>query len=177
MQEAPRPTLRRLTRRVVLLGAGIWAQPAPALEAGASAPDFELPARDGPPRRLGDSRGRLVYLDFWASWCGPCKLSFPWMADLHERLGSRGLHVLAINVDARAADAQRFLAAQPKAPPVVFDAAGQTPKAFAVKAMPTSFLLDREGRVLWRHAGFSASDREPLEQRIVRALESPGGAR
>lgn len=168
---------QRLSRRLVLAAGLACLVPAlEAAEAGALAPDFDLPGVGDSRWSLRPFRGRLVYLDFWASWCGPCKLSLPWMADISERWGAQGLQVIAVNVDAKAADAQRFMASQARMPPVAFDHAGVTPRSFGVKSMPTSLLIDREGKILWRHAGFSAADREPLEQKIRTALSRVGGA-
>ena len=136
---------------------------------GARALGFELPGTKGPVR-LADLRGKLVFLDFWASWCTPCKLSFPWMDQMQAKYGPLGLQVVAINVDAKRADAEKFLAASPVRFAVAFDPAGDTPKAYGIKAMPSSFLIGPDGRVLHSHAGFRESDKADLEQRIRAAL-------
>jgi thiol-disulfide isomerase/thioredoxin len=137
--------------------------------AAARAPGFELPGPRGPVR-LADFAGHLVLLDFWASWCAPCRLSFPWMAQMQSKYRAQGLQVVAINVDARRADAEKFLATMPVQFAVAFDPAGDTPKVYGIKAMPSSFLIGTDGRLLHSHAGFRESDKADLEQRIRAAL-------
>lgn len=119
---------------------------------------------------LASLRGQWVYVDFWASWCGPCKQSFPWMNEMHAKYGPLGLRIVAINVDAKASDAERFLSAVPAKFAIAYDAKGETPKRFAVKAMPTSYLIDPTGRVTLVHAGFRESDRAELEAAFAKAL-------
>jgi cytochrome c biogenesis protein CcmG/thiol:disulfide interchange protein DsbE len=137
--------------------------------AGDAVPDLALQT-DAGPLRLADQRGKVVYLDFWASWCGPCKQSFPWMNDMQARYGSKGLQVVAVNLDAKPEDARRFLAENPAAFTVAFDRAGESAKRFAIKGMPSSVLIGTNGRVLSTHAGFRDADREPLEAGIRDAL-------
>jgi cytochrome c biogenesis protein CcmG/thiol:disulfide interchange protein DsbE len=151
-----------------LLGTAV-AGSALALEAGQPAPDIALPGSTVA-ARLSDLRGRLVYVDFWASWCGPCRQSFPWMNEMHRKYAARGLVVMGINVDARRADADAFLARTPAEFPLAFDAAGDAPRAFQVKGMPSSVLVDAQGRGLFSHRGFRLDDRAGLESRIVAAL-------
>jgi len=121
------------------------------------------------PLDLAAFRGQVVYLDFWASWCAPCRESFPWMNRMQDELGRDGLTVIAVNVDRERADAERFLQAHPARFRLVFDPDGRLPEKFAVRGMPTSFLIDRNGRVQSRHQGFFLKDRAALEQQL-RAL-------
>lgn len=153
-----------------------WAIPGAALaraDVGKVAPGFELPTADGTLVQLEQLRGQVVYLDFWASWCGPCRQSFPWMAEMHRRHAAHGLVVVAVNVDARMADAQSFLKSVPAPFRIVFDAQGKTPREYAIKAMPTSLLIGRDGRVRAVHAGFRNSDMPALEAAILDALKEP----
>ena len=117
-------------------------------------------------------KGKVVYVDFWASWCGPCRQSFPWMADLQRRYGPQGFEVVAINVDKKRADAERFLASTPAAFTVVYDPAGATPSAWDVRAMPSSYLIDRQGRVVHVDQGFREMDKPVLEARVRAAVEA-----
>ena len=163
--------LKYLLVSLVLLSSAAWLGNASALGVGEVAPNVALPtATAAATVDLAKLKGRIVYVDFWASWCGPCKLSFPWMNEMHTKFAARGLEIVAINVDARMPDAQRFLATMPAKFTVAFDAKGQTPKLFDVKAMPTSYLLDGEGKVLYVHAGFRDADRSALEAAIENAL-------
>lgn len=151
------------------LAAFAW-QAAAALEVGSSVPQVKLPTATGVVD-LEKLKGRVLYVDFWASWCGPCKQSFPWMNEMHAKYAAKGLEIIAINVDAKAADAERFLATTPAKFTVAFDAKGITPKQFDVKAMPTSYLVDSVGKVTLVHAGFRDSDRVSLEAAINAALD------
>lgn len=143
--------------------------PALAVEVGQPAPDFELPGRAGTVR-LSDYKGKTVYLDFWASWCGPCKQSFPWMNELQGRYAAKGLQVVGINVDQKAGDAQAFLKDVPANFDVAFDAVGKSPRLYAIKGMPTSVLIGPDGKVLSMHSGFKSESRAELEQQIKQAL-------
>ena len=95
---------RRLAGLALCLAALAVALPARAVEGGQVAPEFELPGRAGT-LKLSDYKGKLVYLDFWASWCGPCKQSFPWMNDMQARYGDKGLRIVGVNVDKKQDDA------------------------------------------------------------------------
>jgi len=144
-----------------------------AAEVGKAAPVFELPSDNASTLALQQLRGQVVYLDFWASWCGPCRLSFPWMAEMHKRHAPQGLAVVAVNLDARMADAQAFLKSMPAPFRIAYDAKGQTPREYAIKAMPTSVLIGRDGRVRLVHGGFRPSETAALEAAIIEALKEP----
>ena len=163
------PSLRHWGCALFLSASAVAAQA--AAEVGRAAPAFELALADGTLVGPHQWRGQVVYLDFWASWCGPCRQSFPWMGDLHRRYGPQGLTVVGVNVDTRLADAQAFLKAVPAPFPIVYDAAGKTPRSYAIKAMPTSILIGRDGRVRQIHAGFRPSDTVALEAAIAQALK------
>ncbi|TFW10716.1 TlpA family protein disulfide reductase [Massilia arenosa] len=136
---------------------------------GQPAPAFSLAGRDGTVD-LARLRGQFVYVDFWASWCGPCKRSFPWMNGLQQRYGRSGLQIVAVNVDTARADAERFLVATPASFTVAFDPAGATPRSYAIKGMPSSVLVDPSGNVVFQHAGFNEGAAQELEQKIARAM-------
>ena len=116
--------------------------------------------------------GRIVYLDFWASWCPPCLQSFPWMAQITERYAARGLAVVAVNLDRDRGAADRFLSRAAPTFEIVFDPKGDVAKAYQLNAMPSSFLLDRESRIVHRHVGFRVADQLELESRIRGLLEN-----
>lgn len=162
-------------RAFAALALALLAGAAPASVPGEPAPAFSLPGNGGAVS-LEAYRGKFVYLDFWASWCAPCKRSFPWMGELQRRYADKGLVVVAINVDASRADAERFLAGTPAAFTVAFDPSGATPKNYAIKGMPSSVLVDPSGRIVFRHAGFTGDTPRELDAKISAALGN-GGAR
>jgi cytochrome c biogenesis protein CcmG, thiol:disulfide interchange protein DsbE len=116
---------------------------------------------------------RWQYVDFWASWCTPCKQSFPWMNSVRDSFAKRGVDIVAVNVDARRGDADRFLKQVEARIPLAFDASGAAPKAFAVKAMPSAYLIDPEGRVRWVHRGFRDADGAKIESEIFKIVSTP----
>jgi len=107
-----------------------------------------------PPLDLSAYKGKVVYLDFWASWCQPCKASFPYMEKLKHMYGDKGFVVIAVNVDHAQPRAQAFLQAMNSDLDVVYDPKGELPAKYAVKDMPTSFLIDRTGQIRYTHNGF-----------------------
>ena len=156
--------------RLVIAGALlVGASLAHAVRTGEPAPPLVLASASGETIDLARLRGRVVYVDFWASWCAPCRRSFPWMNGLLERHGGEGLVIVGVNVDKRRADADRFLRDVPASFSVVFDAQGVTPTAFDVKGMPSSYLVDRHGVVAMVEEGFHDERRSDIEARI-RAL-------
>ncbi len=161
------------TRTLCALAGLLVASLAAAIELGQPAPDFELKDRGGEEVAVADFAGEVVYVDFWASWCGPCILSFPVMEDLHQRYADRGLKILAVNVDQRREDADSFLEKREVSFSVLFDGAGKTPADYAVKGMPTSYILDRQGRVVHIHEGFKKSDAAKIELLLEQVLSEP----
>jgi len=141
-----------------------------ALETGSQAPDFQLPGAQGTVM-LSKTAGSVVYVDFWASWCGPCKQSLPWMNAMQDKYRSQGLQIIGVNVDAKSEDARKFLAQTPAHFAVAFDPNGATPRQYGVKGMPTSFLIGRNGKIIFQHLGFNAAAGETLEKEIKAALE------
>ena len=137
-----------------------------AADVGDKAPAFALPTAQGETVSLEKLRGRVVYVDFWASWCAPCRRSFPWMNEMQQRYGDRGVTIVAINVDKRREDADRFLRQYPASFAVVFDAAGATPGAYDVKAMPSSYVVDRDGRIAVIEHGYRDDRGSELEAKI-----------
>jgi thiol-disulfide isomerase/thioredoxin len=115
--------------------------------------------------------GKVVLLDFWASWCEPCRQSFPWMAQLQQRLGPQGLVVIAVNLDRDRQLAARFLQQMPAGFRIEYDPQGQLAQQFGVVAMPMSFVIDRQGQVRERHAGFRVKERSEREAVISRILQ------
>lgn len=139
---------------------------------GQAAPALSHPnlPQDGGQTSLESLRGKVVYLDFWASWCGPCRLSFPQLEKLRTELGPRGFEVLAVNVDENLDDALAFLASLPVSYPVVWDPEGESPAGWGILGMPTGYLIDRQGMVRLVHQGFRKGDGERLREEVLQLL-------
>lgn len=120
---------------------------------------------------LSAYKGKVVYLDFWASWCGACKQSFPYMMSLERRYGPEGLVVIAVNLDKDRAKAQAFLDQTGSTLPIVYDPAGDLPATYKVKDMPTSVLIGRQGQVRFTHKGFFPKDEATYEQHIAELID------
>jgi thiol-disulfide isomerase/thioredoxin len=156
-----------------LLAAGLLlaAGSACALVQGDVAPRPALSTSDSKPFDWPALRGKVVLVDFWASWGGPCRLAFPAYDAMAQRHAEAGFVVLGVNVDEQRADAERFLRAVPVAFTVVFDEGGKAPSAYGVKAMPSSYLVGRDGRIRLVHMGFKPSDAEKIEAEVIAALK------
>ena len=113
-------------------------------------------------------KGQVILLDFWASWCGPCKISFPAMEELGKKYSSQGFSVIAVSVDEKAENMQRFVKSAKVSFTIVRDAQHKLVSAVNVKAMPTSFLIDRSGKIRFVHNGF---DREQTMREYVKEIE------
>jgi len=113
-----------------------------------------------------------MYLDFWASWCGPCRLSFPWVNRVHDQWQGRGLRIVAVTVDRRREDALAFLKSNPARFEVAFDAQGGLARQLDIKTMPTSLLVAPDGTILHRHEGFTPTLGEKAALAIKEALEA-----
>lgn len=115
---------------------------------------------------LKAQHGKVVYLDFWASWCKPCRESFPWMNSLLARYPADKFTVITINLDAETSAMQRFLDKVPANFDVYHDPSGQLAEQFQLEGMPTSYLIDAEGKVVKRHVGFYTKDVERYQREI-----------
>ncbi|MBC8021618.1 MAG: TlpA family protein disulfide reductase [Burkholderiales bacterium] len=148
---------------------------AAAVEAGMPAPALSMAALEAsaPAITMAGLKGSVVYVDFWASWCVPCRLSMPALDELYRRNKSRGFAVVGVNKDATPADARRFLAKVPVTFPLVQDAADAAARGFDVKAMPSGYLVDRKGVVRHVHRGFTAETGATLAREIDLLLKEP----
>jgi thiol-disulfide isomerase/thioredoxin len=135
----------------------------------APAPGFELPARGGGTISLESLRGRVVMINFWASWCAPCREEFPVLESLYRKYQPLGFVLLAVNVESDGADAARFLAETPVSFPIAFDRDNAVSAAYGVSAMPTTLIVDRKGQLRWLHRAYKPGD-ENLYLDQVRAL-------
>ena len=117
-----------------------------------------------------DLNGKIIYLDFWASWCAPCRESFPWMNMLHKKYADRGLVVIAVNLDENQQDAQQFLKELPAEFQVIYDPEGELAEIYNVQGMPSSYLFNRNGKLVSTHIGFKNRDADVLQTSITSLL-------
>ncbi len=143
-----------------------------AVDAGKAAPDFQLPGLKQDNVKLSSYKGKVVYLDFWASWCGPCKKTFPWLNDLQKKYGKDGFEVVGVNVDAKKADADKFLATTPAEFTVLLDPEGKVANTYELQGMPSSYLIDRSGKVHLVHRGFKDGESVELENKIKALIQA-----
>lgn len=119
---------------------------------------------------LAAYRGKVVYVDFWASWCGPCRQSFPALSDLHKRYADQGFEVIAINLDKELSAATNFIDHNPVTYPVVQGFGSGVDKLYEVKAMPSAYFVDATGTIRLVHLGFKTKNREFLEAVLQKLL-------
>ena len=144
-----------------------------ALPAGAStppmAPEFSLPDASGAPVRLADLRGQVVLVNFFASWCGPCRQELPILSAMQRRYQKLGFTVLGVNLDAERAAADALLEELPPSFPVVFDADSEVAKRYRVSGMPNTAIIDQDGRLRFLHRGYTPGTEDVYVEQ-VRAL-------
>lgn len=152
----------RLTLLLSLISSNSWAE---SLEE--SAPAFSLPdIYSGESKALEEYRGKVVYLDFWASWCGPCRQSLPLLNQLRSELGADNFEVIAVNLDQNPEDGKRFLQKYPVNYPVLTDTSGSTPQKYQLSGMPTSYLIDQKGNLKGVHQGFRSGDIDKIREAV-----------
>ncbi len=121
---------------------------------------------------LDSYKGKVVYVDFWASWCGPCRESFPWMKKMQQQYGKDGLVIIAINVDQDKKLADKFLSEFKPEFNVLFDKDGKLAEDFKVSSMPSSYVLDREGKPRFKHKGFHLEKQSQYETELNSLLKN-----
>ncbi|MEH6561860.1 MAG: TlpA disulfide reductase family protein [Marinobacter sp.] len=130
------------------------------------APDFTLESRSGNNIRLEDHRGDVVMLNFWASWCGPCRQEMPLMDDIYSRYQDLGFTILAVNVDENRDEALRFLDKVPVNYPILYDPESSVSELYEVPAMPTTVMIDRDGNARYIHYGYKPGYEAEYETQI-----------
>lgn len=121
---------------------------------------------------LTANKGKVIYIDFWASWCGPCRKSFPWMNNLHQQYKDEGLVIISINVDNDHSYAEQFLKEIPALFPVIFDPKGRIARQYKIKGMPSSFVIDRAGKITSSHVGFNDTKKIAYQAEIMELLRA-----
>ena len=163
--------------KLILIAALLFAPSffAYSADLGETAPAFSLKSISGPePVELESQTEKILYIDFWASWCGPCKLSFPSMIKLKELFKDDPFEIIAISVDADSKSAKKFLDSYKINFKVALDSAGVAAEKYALPGMPSSYLLDQDRKVIAKHKGFRKSDFTKIKEEIEEALKRIG---
>ncbi len=161
--------MKKLAIAFFLLLSASWSL---ALSEGDSAPLFKAKSlTGGNVVELRSFRGKVVYLDFWASWCGPCRKSLPELNKLRAELAGRDFEVVAVNLDENAEDGLGFLKQFPVDYPIAADSSGKLPEAYGVEAMPTSYIIDQQGVVRMVHAGYRDGDIAEIKAKVLQLLK------
>ncbi|EAT11806.1 TlpA disulfide reductase family protein [Bermanella marisrubri] len=157
---------------MLLLSVGLMFSAASiAIEKGQTAPNFRLPLLDSQKKvSLKQYRGKVVYVDFWASWCGPCRQSLPLLTKLRAEMKKQPFEVLAINLDEEVDAAKGFLKQYPVNYPVLLDPEGNVAAQYQLPGMPTSFIVDKRGRIKHVHVGFKPQDIDKIRQQVKSLL-------
>ena len=121
-----------------------------------------------------DYLGQVVVLDFWASWCVPCRRSFPWLNEMHGKYAEQGLVIIGVNLDTNPGDAEKFLAEFPAKFAIHYDDEKSLATKYDVMAMPSSYVIGRDGKLIMRHLGFKVRRQDEYEAIIVDALSYRG---
>jgi peroxiredoxin len=159
----------RLLALAVLTAAATMTAAAATLQTGAPAPAFQLNSNAGKPMALADFRGQIVLLNFWASWCGPCRQEMPILEQLNRQYHGKGVTLLGVNVEPDSAAAVQWLKATPVTFPILFDTESKVSSLYEVAGMPNTVIIDRKGLVRYIHRGYSAgAENDYLNQ--IRAL-------
>jgi thiol-disulfide isomerase/thioredoxin len=169
--DSHRSIARRGLAVLAIAVATAWTTNASPLGNGERAPACSVPSLEGGRTiNVADFRGSVVYLDFWASWCGPCRQSLPFMNELHRELAGKGLSIVAVSVDKTADEARAFLAQYPAQFTIALDTAGACPRAYELQGMPSSYVIDRKGVVQAVHTGFRNSDKAGIRTQLLELL-------
>jgi thiol-disulfide isomerase/thioredoxin len=145
-----------------------------ALQAGDPAPEMAIKTLDGnSTSSLADYRGKVVFVDFWASWCPPCRKSIPLLSELHQSLQDKGFTLIAVNEDDDPQLGRDFMEPLKGDFPSLSDPEGKLSSAFGVRGMPTSYLIDNKGIIQWVHEGFSPPEMDNIRQQVNTLLNQP----
>ncbi len=166
------PTQAKSLLTLFLMLCAAFGLTARAAQTGFPAPELVLPRiENGQEIRLSEFLGKVVYVDFWASWCTPCRRSLPLYEDLSKRFPADRFQILAVNLDEDRIDAENFLEAHPVSYPILLDASGDSARDWAVSAMPSSYLVDSSGKLAYIYIGFESSHIGKIEHDIKTLLE------
>lgn len=141
-------------------------------EEGTKAPEIILRTQSGADFSLSSLSGKVVIVDFWASWCGPCRLGMPFLQQLYEEYKAKGLEIVGINLDTKQENIEKFINKLSKKPSftILWDSKGGTPNTYKVAGMPTTLFIDKKGIIRYRHIGFKEEDKETYRKLIEQLL-------
>jgi peroxiredoxin len=141
-----------------------------SLTPSAGAPDFTLPSLDGPNLRLAEQRGRVVMINFWATWCGPCRVEMPHLSRLYDKYRDAGFTVLAVNIDEEPRKAAALAKQLGMRFPVLLDTDKKVSRLYDLSTMPSTVLVDRDGRVRFVHRGYRDGYEDTYDKQIRQLL-------
>jgi peroxiredoxin len=148
-----------MTNRIAALAtACIIALPALAMSSSSAAPQFTLAARDGRPVSLVHYKGQVVMINFWASWCGPCRQEMPLLENIYRKYNKLGFTLLGVNVEPDSKAADDWLKQTPVSFPILYDKGSAVSRLFDVAGMPSTVIIDRKGKVRMLHQGYKPGD-------------------
>jgi peroxiredoxin len=141
-----------------IIAALALALPAVAVTSSAPAPDFTLRSSDGRQLSMAQYRGQVVMINFWASWCGPCRQEMPLLDSIHKKYGKLGFTLIGVNVEPDSAAADAWLKKTPVSFPILYDSDSKVSKLYGVQGMPSTVFIDRKGKVRMIHRGYKPGD-------------------
>jgi cytochrome c biogenesis protein CcmG, thiol:disulfide interchange protein DsbE len=165
--------MTRLIYTLCFIASTLFSQLASAVEVGQAAPSFEVPAWKGDATSLKQYQGKVVLLDFWASWCGPCRQSFPLFNQLYKDLREKDFVILAVNIDEDQKDALKFLEEVPVDFTIGFDPKGKIPEIYGLTGMPTSYVIGKDGKIAKVIEGFTPTELVEIKKEVIKQLNTP----
>jgi peroxiredoxin len=155
--------LKRCAVAAIVLASGAFAASG---DASGPAPSFTLTNLTGQPGGLSQSKGQVVMVNFWATWCGPCQQEMPLLDQMYKKYKPAGFTLIGVNVDKESPAVKELLARKPVSFPVLLDPANQVSKAYHVDEMPSSVIIDRKGQIRYIHRGYKPGDENDYQDRI-----------
>ncbi len=162
--------MKQVIRIFTLLAFVLVASATNAGSISGNAPDFTLKSRSGENIRLSDLRGQVVMLNFWASWCGPCRQEMPILEQLHKRYGKLGFTVVGVNVEQDTSKAIAYLRDIKVSFPILYDNTSKVSKLYNVNAMPTTVMIDRNGKMRFKHEGYKPGYEKDYKKQIKQLI-------
>ena len=162
--------LKIIRNYLLLLGCLVaWSGIAESASISGPAPNFTLKSLSGENIKLSELTGNVVLINFWASWCGPCRQEMPYLNAIHNKYEALGFTVLGVNVEEQVANARSFIAERPVDFPILFDSNNKVSELYKVIAMPTTVVIDRDGKMRFLHQGYQSGD-EVEYRKMVKIL-------